>query len=346
MDTKNHSNLAVTVVKPLKKEAKTMKKSILSSAIMVIVAFTANAQKDTIYIWKSGAVIKIQPIVNIRCLKTTDVDSITFYKPIPKSKNINISLVSIPSGTFTMGSPADEVNHEIEHQVRLSAFQMSKYEITNMQFAAFLNAKGIGSDGKDVAGTYPTEALIYASDENHDWGLHYTNGKWIPVTGYEKNPVINVTWYGASEFATYVGCELPTESQWEYACRANTTTAYNTGACLSNTQANYSWDHPQTGCTNTNTKAPGTTQPVGSYPANAFGLYDMHGNVWEWCSDWFNSYPTSAQTNPKGSASGSYRVFRGGSWYYISRYCRSAFRNGYYPNNSNNSLGFRIVLGF
>jgi formylglycine-generating enzyme required for sulfatase activity len=124
---------------------------------------------------------------------------------------------------------------------------MSKYEITNTQYAAFLNARGIGSNGLYAAGAYPTQALIYASSGSYDLGLHYSGSQWTPVAGYETSPVINVTWYGATEFATYAGGTLPTEAQWEYACRAGTTTPFSTGNYLTNLQANYNWANPYNG---------------------------------------------------------------------------------------------------
>jgi formylglycine-generating enzyme required for sulfatase activity len=267
------------------------------------------------------------------------------------SKTINFNFATIPTsaipaGTFTMGSPLTEVNRnsdETKHKVTLSAFRMSKYEITNAQYAAFLNIKSIGSNGIYVTGAYPTQTLIY---DDILQGLTYTNSQWIPVAGYENAPVNNVTWYGSTEYATYVGGTLPTEAQWEYACRAGTTTPFNTGNFLTNLQANYNWAYPYNGGTNTVTTYPGKSQSVGTYPANAYGLYDMHGNVDEWCSDWYGTYPTTAQTNPTGAGTntGSGRVVRGGSWIDYVSGCRSAGRSSNYPNSSYGNVGFRVVF--
>ena len=278
------------------------------------------------------------------------------YNTLNKTVKINVNnpanpahleMVNIPAGTFTMGSPATEVSRsddETQHQVTLGAFRMNKYEITNSQYAAFLNAKSIGSDGLYAAGLYPSEALIYASSGSLDWGLHYTSGKWIPVAGNENHPVINVTWFGASQFAAYAGGTLPTEAQWEYACRGNTTMPFNTGNCLSNKQANYNWAYTYNTCTNTVTTYPGTTQTADSYAGNAYNLYGMHGNVWEWCSDWYGTYPTAAQNNPTGAMSGSARVLRGGGWSDKALNCRSAFRNYGSPNSVDDGIGFRVVF--
>ncbi len=267
--------------------------------------------------------------------------------PIVTTVSLVITYTDIPAGTFTMGSPDSEVNRysdEAQYQVTLTAFRMSKYEITNAQYAAFLNAKSIGSDGKFATGAYPTEALIFASSGTNDWGLHYNSNKWEPVAGYENHPVINVTWYGATEFATYTGGTLPTEAQWEYACRAGTSKPFNTGDFLTNLQANYRWEAPYNGGTNTATTSPAKIQAVGTYAANAWGLHDMHGNVWEWCSDCFGTYPTTAQTNPTSTSSGSGRVIRGGGWNQDARFCRSAYRGSFAPYINYDYLGFRVVL--
>jgi len=270
-----------------------------------------------------------------------------------KTTNFNFATIptsAIPAGKFIMGSPIEEVDrmtYELQHAVTLDAFRMSKYEITNAQFAAFLNAKSIGSNGFYAAGAYPTQELIYASSDitsDMNWGLNYTGSQWVPVAGYENHPVIDVTWYGATEYATYIGGTLPTEAQWEYACRAGASTPFNTGNCLTNLQANYLWDSPYSTCTNTVTTPLINTQAVGTYAPNGYGLHDMHGNVWEWCADWYGDYPTTAQTNPTGATTGSNRVLRGGSWNYEAKRCRSAFRDSFSPNLISPSVGFRVVL--
>ena len=261
---------------------------------------------------------------------------------------LNITTALIPAGTFTMGSPTTEVSRgadEVQHQVTLSAFRMSTYEITNAQYATFLNANAIGANGLYAAGAYPTQPLIYSSSS---WGLIWTGTQWQPIAGKENFPVVNVTWYGATQFASYAGGRLPTEAEWEYACRAGTTTPFNTGNCLDYTQANYYWAAPYPGCSGSPTNYPNQTQTVDSYAPNAYGLYNMHGNVQEWCSDWYDGYATGAQTNPTGPSTGPGRVFRGGHAGMFARGCRSAERNyddpGTNTTNNNSAFGFRLAF--
>lgn len=252
---------------------------------------------------------------------------------------MGITTAAIPAGTFSMGSPADEPNRlsdEVQHNVTLAAFSMSAKEITYAQFVKFLNDTNV-EQSTSATGPYGYQQLCGIT------GLTYSNGNWSP-TGNPNAPITNVTWYGAAYFAKHVGGRLPTEAEWEYAARATTTTAFNTGTCLSNSQANYDWDYPQTGCTNTNTNEPGTRQSVGTYAPNAWGLYDMHGNVWEWCSDWYAATSTAPATNPKGPGTGTKRVMRGGSWNNDAEYCRSAGRGSVDPENFNGVIGFRVVF--
>jgi sulfatase modifying factor 1 len=225
-----------------------------------------------------------------------------------------IEWVSIPAGTFEMGSPAGEVDRdadETQHQVTLSEFKMSKYEVTFEQYDLFCNVTGRNKP----------------NDEG--WGRG-------------NRPVVNVSWSDANDFAEWIGCRLPSEAEWEYACRAGTITPFNAGRNLTTAQANYNGNYPY----NNNPKGiyQEKTIPIGSFVPNAWGLYDMHGNVLEWCSDWYGNYSTEAQTDPKGPESGIYRVFRGGSWYDYTRYCRSACRNSNGPAYRRSFMGFRLAL--
>jgi len=126
---------------------------------------------------------------------------------------------------------------------------------------------------------------------------------------------------------------LPTESEWEYACRSGTTTAYGFGDDASGL-GDYGWFDGN---------SDSSTHPVGEKKPNAWGLYDMHGNVWEWCQDWYGDYPSGSATDPTGATSGSLRVFRGGSWILNARYCRSAYRDWLGPGARGSSLGFRVL---
>ncbi len=138
---------------------------------------------------------------------------------------------------------------------------------------------------------------------------------------------------------------LPTEAEWEYCCRAGTSTPFHFGNELNGTQANCDGNNPY----GTTKKGPylEKTSPVGSYPANAWGLYDMHGNVWEWCQDWYGDYPKQSVTDPRGPEVGSGCVLRGGSWRDGAAFCRSAYRNWRDPSSRSDGFGgygFRLAL--
>jgi formylglycine-generating enzyme required for sulfatase activity len=160
-------------------------------------------------------------------------------------------------------------------------------------------------------------------------------------------PVETVTWKDAAEFCRKlskkegVTYRLPTEAEWEYACRAGTTTAFHTGETINTDQANYDGNHTYAGGPKGEFRE--TTTEAGSLPANAWGLHEMHGNVWEWCADWYGEYPQGEARDPTGPAKGDRRVFRGGCWINFPAVCRSANRASTVPVSWNFHLGFRVV---
>lgn len=275
-----------------------------------------------------------------------------------------LEVVKIKAGTFLMGSsdgsnpgdndgsglnipPAepDRYKNETQHWVELTKdFYMSKYQVTNTQYAAFLNANSIGSDGTGaVAGESGKKELIWdcmQESVRDPWGVTWDGSKWKPVDGYGNHPVVYVTWYGAKAYAGWVGGSLPTEAQWEYVCRTGTTTAYSYG---DTDNGDYMWYDGNNGKDGN----PRGTKAVGGKRANLWGLYDMHGNTNDWCADWYDeNYYTdpSAGADPTGPDRAYDRVLRGSAWYSNAQYCRSAFRNYGNPNAAYNNAGFRVVF--
>lgn len=266
--------------------------------------------------------------------------------PDDLSKKIPFEMVQLPVGLLSMGSPDNETGRktdELLHNVELSLFSMSKYEVTNAQYVDFLNERGIGADGIDTAGIYPEEVLIKESSDDYNWGLHYNGEAWEWERGYMNHPVTGVTWYGAMAYATWKGGRLPTEAEWEYACRAANSGPFHSGGCLASGDANYNWVQAYAECENINIDYPGKPQAVGTYPPNLFGLYDMHGNVYEWCYDWYAAYPEGLVVNPIGPANGSRKVVRGGGWGSTATSCRSAHRRSVNPGLFGD-IGFRVVI--
>ena len=223
----------------------------------------------------------------------------------------------IPAGEFDMGSPESEkerVDDERLHHVKLT------------QGFWLLETPVIQELYESVMKTNPSE-----------------------FKGFDR-PVENVSWDDAMKFCVELTkrlpegltASLPTESQWEYACRAGTKTAYSFGDSLNGDKANCDGNYPYG--TTRKGKYLRKTSPVKRYAPNAWGLYDMHGNVCEWCLDYYGEYPTGTVVDPKGPNSASYRVLRGGCWGSGARNCRSAYRYGLDPGIRFNSLGFRFLL--
>lgn len=255
-----------------------------------------------------------------------------------------IEVVRIPKGTFWMGSPDSDTqafeSEKPQHKVTLTKdFYMGKYEVTAAQYAAFLNdvkvAKAdIGSKARYKVTGYGEQDLF----EVNQWGW---TPRWNDATDrWESDgntPMINVTWFGAKAYADWVGGTLPTEAQWEYACRAGTTTVYSFGDDAANL-GDYAWFSG-------NRPEDSGPCPVGTKKPNPWGLYDMHGNVFEWCSDWYGGYSGDAATDPTGSVTeGSSRIVRGGSWKYSAECFRPAYRSSGAPGDNYPDTGFRVVF--
>ncbi|MGR5591975.1 SUMF1/EgtB/PvdO family nonheme iron enzyme [Bacteroides thetaiotaomicron] len=255
-----------------------------------------------------------------------------------------IEKVRIPAGTFLMGSPDSDseaiLDEKPQHKVTLTRdFYMGKYEVTAAQYADFLNAAGVAkadvySKARHTVDGYGEQDLFRVDKWTPQW--NDATDRW---EAGGNTPMINVTWFGAKAYADWVGGSLPTEAQWEYACRAGTTTAYSFGDDAAGL-GDYAWYWD-------NSESINGPSPVGTKKPNPWGLYDMHGNVVEWCSDRYGSdyySDPSAGTDPTGPASGDYRVARGGGWTYISRSCRSACRISGTPGSANYEVGFRVVF--
>jgi formylglycine-generating enzyme required for sulfatase activity len=289
----------------------------------------SNVSTGSTEVWvkdSSGAMIKA-PTVMVRQGQTVTA---VIERPIPPN------FVRIQGGTFTMGSPAGEperFDYEgPQHQVTVSSFYMGKYEVTQREYQEIMgtNPSNFKGDNLPVEQVSWYEAIEYCNRRSQKEGL--TPAYIISGTGDGRT----VTWNRNAN-----GYRLPTEAEWEYACRAGTTTPFNTGNNITTSQANYNGDYPY------NNNAGGTnrekTTPVGSFAANPWGLHDMHGNVWEWCWDWFEDYGSGSQSDPVGASSGSYRVVRGGGWLSYGQIVRSANRIQITPSDRGNYLGFRVV---
>ena len=221
-----------------------------------------------------------------------------------RHEKTGMEFVLIPGGSFQMGSTDGKSDEKPVHEVEISSFLLGKTEVTQGVWQRIMR-------------TTPWKLQIYVQEG-------------------ENNPKVYVSWYDAQKFCQETGLCLPTEAQWEYACRGGTTSKYYWGDKIN---GNYCWY-------NKNAVDIGEkyAHRVGGKKANAYGLYDMSGNVWEWCADWYDSeyYSKSPRQNPVNTTPGSIRVFRGGSWFNDAHYCRSAYRVSFCVSNGFN-FGFRAA---
>lgn len=250
--------------------------------------------------------------------------------------------VLIGGGTFQMGSLESEawrVEDEAAHTVTVSDYYISKFEVTQAEYQAIMgeNPSAFAGDDFPVESISWMDAIQYCNTRSTQEGL-------APAYMVDGQ---NVSWDRSAN-----GYRLPTEAEWEYACRAGTETPFNTETSISADEANYWGHYPYLiednyfSQGNLETK-PGvyrqTTVSVGSFEPNVWGLYDMHGNVGEWVWDWYGSYETAAQADPTGPASGTLRVNRGGVWNDFAKNLRSAYRATLPPDSSSFNIGLRLV---
>jgi formylglycine-generating enzyme required for sulfatase activity len=235
----------------------------------------------------------------------------------PDPDSIKMDWVFVKGGTFMMGdtSGVSWDKKQSGHPVTLSSFCIGKFEVTNAQYAEFLNAY---KSDTVKSGEYAGEIMVYV----HFWGVWKTDSVWAPYPGYANHPVLDVTWYGANEFCLNNGWRLPTDAEWEYAAKGgNLSRGYKYSG--SDNIDEVAWYSP------IRENYPGTySHPVGGKKGNELGIYDMSGNIWEWCWDWYGPLGSNAEVNPRGPSSGYNHVYRGGSWLSIAGNCRTTTRVG------------------
>ena len=282
----------------------------ISLAVLMVVAVMPCVAQDVVS-------LGVNPETGLEEIRVDTAGLPTDAKPL--------EMVLIPAGTFTMGSPADERGRWddgewLPHEVTITEpFYLGKYEVTQAQWRA-----------------------VMGSNPAHSYGVG------------DDYPVYDVSWDDCQTFASRLNetgqgpFRLPTEAEWEYACRAGTTTRFsfgdalecddNDGYCEIQDQHMWWWGNDTYGGEASGSKEVGTKLP------NPWGLYDAHGNLLEWCSDWYQSpSDRGPQTDPQGPTSGSYRVPRGGYWLGSAAYCRSAVRNSLSPGFRGHAIGFRLL---
>jgi formylglycine-generating enzyme required for sulfatase activity len=239
--------------------------------------------------------------------------------------------VLIKGGSFLMGSPTSEAGREKDetrHRVTVSDFTMGKYEVTQREYRQIMGSNPSQFKGDDL----PVENVTWFE------AVQYCNAR---STREGLAPAYTIRRQDVSWNRTAAGYRLPTEAEWEYACRAGTTSPFSTGANITTDQANYYGTYPYENLQRGEYRQ--KTVPVRSFGPNPRGLHTMHGNVWEWCWDWYGSYGSADQVDPAGPSSGVYRVYRGGGWNDFGRHLRSAYRAASSPSNRSGNLGFRLV---
>ena len=297
--------------------------------------------------WASTPPLAVAPFGTAEAHEHQEAWAKHLGRPRATANVIGMQLMLIPAGEFTMGSPPGEKDRAPwegpQHRVRLrEPFYLGVYDVTVKQFAQFARETGYRTDAECGHG------VGFKVHDGSHWEPQYNwRNTGLPQT--DVHPVVDVSWNDAVAFCRWLSRKdgkrygLPTEAQWEFACRAGTTTPFSFGSALNGREANCRGDYPY-GTAEAGSRAMGTT-PVGSYRANAFGLFDMHGNVAQWCADGFDPeyYTTSPADDPTALGTGVARVLRGGGWFNGASGCRSACRCNIGPTSRDDGLGFRVA---
>jgi formylglycine-generating enzyme required for sulfatase activity len=270
-------------------------------------------------------------------MKTLLLCSITLFAAVSAMAQSRFpnDFVLIKGGTFTMGSPVQEAERgidETQHRVTVRDFYIAKSEVTQREYAGLMgnNPSEFKGDNLPVENVMWFDAVRFCNTRSAREGM-------TPAYTISSE---TVTWNRSAN-----GYRLPTEAEWEYACRAGTSTPFNVGNNIIDEQANFYNNYGYNN--NSSGRVTGSyrqrTTPVNSFKANSWGLFDMHGNVGEWCWDCYEEYGTTAQTNPTGPVTGTLRVNRGGGWNDFPKHIRSAYRATTPPGNCSFNLGFRLA---
>jgi formylglycine-generating enzyme required for sulfatase activity len=304
---------------------------------VVLNSFPSEPTHKTVSTGLTNAPQRLRPVIHVAELQRPETDpdpgaifnidtTVKQYTPeLKEIRNIQpmrTEMIVIPGGNFLRGSNDGNRDEHPRHQVHISSFAIDVHPVINEQFVRFLEVLGGEKDNNH-------QDVIRLRDSR----IKRSGGKLSIESGYAKHPVVGVTWYGAMAYAKWVGMRLPTEAEWEIASYAGLEgVLYPTGEDIEKTQANF---------------FSSDTTAVMSYPPNDYGLYDMSGNVYEWCYDWYgyNYYEVSIQEpeNPMGPLQGVYRVLRGGCWKSLKEDLRSSRRHRNNPGTVNGTYGFRCV---
>ena len=311
------------------------KNKIILSLMIVLVSVVVNAQNLVVYT-NDGVetFFEISSIDSIKIISQEDISNVDtdIFTNLEKDE-----MVFVKGGTFTMGATSEQGTsdpYEDEyptHQVTLSDFYIGKYEVTQQLWEYVMKYSGTAADGSKMSAYYSLDVWL-GTNPSSSYGV----GNYYPAYNVSWEDIVNIFIPRLNKI-TGKTFRLPTEAEWEYAARGgNKSRGYKYSGSNTIGDVAWYWDNSSN-----------ETHPVGTKSPNELGLYDMSGNVLEWCSDWYGDYSSSSQTNPTGPTSNSIRVRRGGSWLTYASHCRVSHRYNIYrgsPDFRNSALGFRLVM--